>query len=362
MYIKSVALKNYRNYSSARVEFCKGLNIVVGKNAAGKTNLVESIYCSALGKSPRSNKYKDLIKWNESSCYIKVVVAKKYRDYTIEFGIDNTDKKRVAVDGVPLTKLSGLVGILNVVFFSPDEIKLIKESPQERRKFMDISLSQQSAVYLDALSKYNAILSQRNKLLKEKFNDASLAAQLYAWDVQMAKYGTQIIIQRYAFADSIAVYAKKIHSQITEGKEDLSVSYESGLERMEKSELESKFLQKLQQNFEKDKNLQYTTFGPHRDDLEILSNGVDMRKFGSQGQQRTVALSLKFAEIQLFKDEIGESPILLLDDVLSELDEGRRRQLLEMSATLQTIITCTEFEEDVQNYKTIKIVSGQALE
>ena len=127
MYIKSVALKNYRNYSSARVEFSKGLNIVVGKNAAGKTNLVESIYCSALGKSPRSNKYKDLIKWNESSCYIKVVVAKKYRDYTIEFGIDNTDKKRVAVDGVPLTRLSGLVGILNVVFFSPDEIKLIKE-------------------------------------------------------------------------------------------------------------------------------------------------------------------------------------------------------------------------------------------
>ncbi|MGN0771463.1 MAG: DNA replication/repair protein RecF [Christensenellales bacterium] len=362
MYIKNVTLKNYRNYSYACVDFDKGLNIIVGKNAAGKTNLVESIYCSALGKSPRSNKYKDLIKWNENSCYIKVVVAKKYRDFTIEFGIDNMDKKRVAVDGVPLTRLSGIVGIINVVFFSPDEMKLVKESPQERRRFMDISLSQQSSVYLDALSKYNQILSRRNKLLKENYNDANLSAQLYAWDVQMAKYGAQLVKSRYDFVENLAVYGGKIHEKITMGKEKLSIKYESGLKNDDIANIEKKFFEKLQQNFEKDKYLQYTSFGPHRDDMEILSNDVDMRKFGSQGQQRTVALSLKFAEIELFKKEVGESPVLLLDDVLSELDESRRSQLIEMSSSLQTIITCTEFDEKTQGHKTIKIENGNALQ
>lgn len=361
MYIKQVTLKNFRNYSNQIVSFDKGLNVVVGKNASGKTNLVESIYCSALGKSPRSNKYKDLIKWNENNCYIKVEVAKKYRDYVVEFAIDIQDKKRIAIDGIPLVKLSQLIGGVNIVFFSPDEMKLIKESPVERRRFMDISLSQQSKQYFFALSKYNNILMQRNKLLKNNFGSNTLKEQLYAWDIQLAKYGAIIIKNRYEFVQKLQTYAEYVHNRLTANQEKLSIRYESCLDDDDIENLEKIFLQRLQNDFEKDKNLAYTSFGAHRDDMQIVSNNIDMRKFGSQGQQRTCALSLKFAEIELFKNELGESPILLLDDVLSELDINRKTQLLEMSSGLQTIITCTEFDEDIP-HKRITISNGKMVE
>ncbi len=361
MYIKQVTLKNFRNYINQIVHFDKGLNVVVGKNASGKTNLIESIYCSALGKSPRSNKYKDLIKWNENNCYIKVEVAKKYRDYTVEFAIDIQDKKRIAIDGIPLTKLSQLIGGVNIVFFSPDEMKLIKESPVERRRFMDISLSQQSKQYFFTLSKYNNILMQRNKLLKNNFSSTTLQEQLYAWDIQLAKYGALIVKHRYEFVQKLQTYAENVHNRLTADQEKLSITYESCLEEDNLENMEKTFLERLQKDFEKDRNLAYTTFGAHRDDMQILSNDIDMRKFGSQGQQRTCALSLKFAEIELFKNELGESPILLLDDVLSELDESRQTQLLEMSSGLQTIITCTEFQEDIPHNR-ITISKGKMIE
>ncbi|MEG2414184.1 MAG: DNA replication/repair protein RecF [Clostridia bacterium] len=343
MLIKSVTLKNYRNYSERTVFFKDGLNVIVGENATGKTNLVESIYCCAIGKSPRTNKYKELIKWKEKYAYIKVVFSKKGRDYTIEFSIDDSDKKRILVDSIPLTRIGELLGELNVVYFSPDEMKLIKESPQERRKFIDISLSQQNKNYFYSLGNYNNILAQRNKLLKTVFDTNRLKDALFAWDRQLVKYGAYILEKRFEFVDKIKEYAREIHFFLTDNKEELQLEYESFSTHQTREEIEKNFLSALEENLEKDIKLQYTSVGLHRDDMSISANGIDIRKFGSQGQQRTAALSLTLAEIEFFKSEIGEKPVLLLDDVLSELDEKRRAKLMELSQGMQTIITCTDF-------------------
>lgn len=348
MYIESVTLKNFRNYEDKTIDFKDGLNIVIGKNASGKTNLLESVYCSGIGKSPRTNKAREMIRWGSDSAYIKVILKKQYSRHIVEYFIDSADKKIIKIDSIPLVKQSEILGMLNIVFFSPDEMKLIKESPQERRRFADISLSQQNKKYLFSLSKYNNILAQRNKLLKESRDIKALPEMLYGWDVQLAEYGAYIVAKRYEFVEKIQVFAKKIHFEITDSKEDLELEYESNVERDELDKMKESFFQKLRANLEKDMNLLYTSFGSHRDDIAIKINGIDVRKYGSQGQQRTVALSLKLAEIYLFESEVGEKPVLLLDDVLSELDASRRQKLMELSSGLQTIITCTDFDMDLE--------------
>lgn len=355
MHIESVTLKNFRNYENRTVDFDNGLNIIIGKNASGKTNLIESIYCAGIGKSPRTNKYKEMIKWGSEYAYIKVILKKNQTTHTIEYSIDNQDKKRIAIDGIPLVKLSEILGMLNIVFFSPDEMKLVKESPVERRRFMDISLSQQNKNYFNALSKYNNIIAQRNKLLKEQKDSPSLKEMLYGWDKQLADYGAIIISKRYEFIKKIKVFASKTHSEISENKEDLTLEYECDIPNDTIENLKKNFFEKLTENYEKDMSLQYTSFGCHRDDIAIKINNIDVRKFGSQGQQRTVALSLKMAEIYFFESETGEKPVLLLDDVLSELDSGRRQKLIELSAGLQTMITCTDFDGKNIEYNRIDI-------
>lgn len=347
MYIERVTLKNFRNYENKTVEFKDGLNVIIGRNASGKTNLLESLYCSGIGKSPRTNKYREMIRWDSDYAYIKVTLKKNRSTHTIEYSIDSQDKKRIAIDGIPLVKLSEILGMLNIVFFSPDEMRLIKESPQERRRFADISLSQQNKKYFYSLSKYNNVLAQRNKLLKESQDMRSLPEMLYGWDVQLAEHGAYMIGKRYEFVEKIQTFAKKIHLEITDGKEDLQLEYESNVKYGDVQEMKAVFFDKLRSNIEKDTNLSYTSFGCHRDDIAIKINGIDVRKYGSQGQQRTVALSLKLAEIYLFESEIGEKPVLLLDDVLSELDLYRRQKLMELSSGLQTIITCTDFDMDL---------------
>lgn len=354
MHIESVTLKNFRNYETRTVEFKDGLNIVIGKNASGKTNLLESVYVAGIGRSPRTNKYKEMIKWGSDYAYIKVILKKNKTTHTIEYSIDNQDKKRIAIDGIPLVRLSEILGMLNIVFFSPDEMKLVKESPVERRKFMDISLSQQNKNYFNALSKYNNIIAQRNKLLKEQKDSPALKEMLYGWDVQLADYGSIIISKRYEFVDKIKVFANKMHSEISENRENLTLEYECDVPCQDIESIKNTFFKKLQDNYEKDVSLQYTSFGCHRDDIAIKINNIDARKFASQGQQRTVALSLKLAEIYFFESETGEKPVLLLDDVLSELDGGRRKKLMELSTGLQTLITCTDFDEDV-NHNLIRI-------
>lgn len=343
MYIEKVRLSGYRNYDDASVTFAPELNIIRGANAVGKTNLIESVYFAGLGKSPRLSQDKDLIMWGKDHSYIAIDVVKKYRKHTLEFHLDAKGKKRIAIDKIPLLKMSELIGFINIVYFSPDEIRLIKESPQERRRFMDISLTQQKKTYLYALSKYNKILLQRNKLLKTMRDISALKSTLPVWDVQLAKEGAIVTAERYSFVEKLKKIAARKHSILTLGKETLEMEYETGIKNTTLKEMSEELLNAYTAAYDKDIMLQHTSVGPHRDDLKLVVDGIDIRKFGSQGQQRTTALSLKLAEIEGFFNETGENPILLLDDVLSELDETRQRQLLKATEGIQTMLTCTEF-------------------
>lgn len=357
MFIRKVRLKDFRNYKDQTVELNEGLNVFAGANASGKTNFAESVYFAALGKSPRTSHSKEMINWDCRQAQVNVTVAKKFRDHDICISVDSKDKKRLLLDGLPCSKLSDVVGVLNVVYFSPDELRMIKEGPQERRRFMDISLCQQSKSYLYSLQKYNNVLAQRNKLLKSGFGINTLKETLFVWDAQLAKYGAYIIKKRYDFIEKLKNLAFESHNKLSGEKEKLSLSYECALGYDDEENLQREFAESLKAAFEKDTELNFTTFGCHRDDMDITVDGIDVRKYGSQGQQRSAALSLKFAEIDLFGEETGEKPVLLLDDVLSELDENRRARLIEMSSSLQTIITCTEFDEKV-DHTLFKVSNG----
>ncbi|MEG1791755.1 MAG: DNA replication/repair protein RecF [Clostridia bacterium] len=343
MIIKSLQLKNFRNYTAESVEFDKGINVLTGKNASGKTNMLEAIYLLGVGKSPRTSKERELINFNAEKASIKAIIEKKYRSHTIEVLFEGNGKK-IKIDGLPIAKLSELIGILNVVYFSPDELKFIKETPAERRRFLDISLCQQSKTYFISLARYNKILAQRNKLLKVESRNPALPEMLSVWDAQMAEYGANLILARRAYVKKLQGFASTTHAELTDNTEVINLSYETSIESERREDIVSELLKKLSDNVEKDINLSFTTIGAHRDDIKITVNGLDARKFASQGQQRTTALSIKIAELSLFKQETGESPILLLDDVLSELDENRKQKLLSLSSYAQTVITCTEFD------------------
>lgn len=361
MRIGKVTLTDFRNYASQTVTLKEGLNVFEGENASGKTNFAESLYCCAIGKSPRTQNDKEMIRWGADRASASVEVIKQYRSYEVRLIIDSKGKKRLAIDGVPAYKMSEILGVLNIVYFSPDELKLIKEGPAERRRFMDISLCQQSKPYLFNLQKYNSCLAQRNKLLKSGLGINSLKQTLFVWDTQLAKHGAYITRKRYEFAQKLKTYAKNAHFKLSCEKEELGISLESSLDYDDIEAVAEQYRAALSANVEKDIDLSFTSFGCHRDDLKITLNDIDVRKFGSQGQQRSAALSLKFAEIDLFCGEVGERPVLILDDVLSELDAARSRRLLEMSADLQTVITCTHFDEDVP-HSSFKVNNGCILE
>lgn len=357
MKVENLTLQNFRNYENESIAFSDGLNIIIGNNASGKTNMVESVYYAGLGKSPRTQQDKELIKWNSTFAYFKLQVKKKYRSHIIEIHIDSLGKKRIAIDKIPVRKISDLIGVLNVVYFSPDELDIIKESPVERRKFLDISLSQQKKSYFNALVRYNKVLAQRNKLLKMERDEKVILDTLPIWDMQLAQIGTEIIRQRYEFCEKLREITKQIHFEITDGKEDLFLEYESKIKCDLPEKMQEEYLKKLEEAREKDLNLRYTTVGCHRDDILIKINDVEVRKYGSQGQKRTTALSLKLAEVKLFEQEIGEKPVLILDDVLSELDDNRQNKLIEYIKNTQTLLTCAQYDGGFD--KMIKVKEGK---
>ena len=343
MKVQKVVLENYRSYTSAEFTFRDGLNVICGANAIGKTNLMESIFVSAIGRSPRTKNEKDLIRMGEDRAYIHLSLEKKFREHNINVEIDKSEGKKISVDGAKISRLGELLGILTVVYFSPDELKMIKEAPQERRRFMDLSLSQELKPYYLALSKYNKLLQQRNKLIKTT-DYAEFSQTAYIWETQLADAAADIIVIRSGFIEKIGVIADKYHREIAGEACDLTLLYEPCSEKTAREEIKEDILRRLEESHEKDYELGYTTVGPHREDFNITSKGIDLRKFGSQGQQRTAALAIKLAEIEYYDRESGEKPVLLLDDVLSELDESRRRALLEATKGTQTVITCTEYE------------------
>ena len=359
MRLESLVLKNYRNYKAQKLEFSDGLNVLVGKNAQGKTNILEAIFYAVIGKSFKTSKEKEVILWGENSAYVKANFQKLYRDVQIELIFSDKAKKSVKVDGIAIKRIGELLGNANAVFFSPEELKLVKESPEERRRFMNIDISQTNKKYFYLLGRYEKILANRNKLLKTSKDISVVKDTIEIWDRALCATAKKIALERKRFIDEIAPFASLAHEYISSGNEKLEIKYSTFTDDFEN--FEENMMKSLKKNLEKDFKLGYTSIGVHRDDLDIYLNGVEVKAFGSQGQQRTVALSLKLAELEIIKSRIGEYPILLLDDVFSELDEGRRKRLLKFTSKTQTILTCTDFDVKNTNAKIFKIEKGEAF-
>lgn len=342
MKINSLVLSNFRNYKTLSVKFDDNINIFLGKNAQGKTNLLESIYYCCIGKSFKSCKDKELVRWGEESGYIKLSASKKYREEQIEIKLNKTQKKNILINSLPIKKIGELIGEINIVFFSPQELKLVRESPEERRKFMDIDISQNNKRYFYQLSRYEQILANRNKLLKNSSSLSIVKETVDIWDRALVASAKMLAFEREKFVKEILPYAQKAHSYISGGKEELNLVYKSGCLVSMDENFEKNMDKLLKKNLEKDFKLGYTSVGVHRDDIDIFLNGIEVKNFGSQGQQRTVGLSLKLAELENMNNINGEYPILLLDDVFSELDLDRQRRLLKFVNRTQVFITCTD--------------------
>lgn len=348
MKINNVRLVNFRNYIDSTINFCDGVNFILGKNAQGKTNLLESIYLCAISKSPRTSKEKQMINFESDYAYVNLNFTTIGGNKNIEVILNNLNKKIIKINKIPIIKLTQLIGELNIVYFSPDELKLVKEVPEDRRKFLDISISQFDKSYMFDLIRYEKILKQRNCVLKSNINQNSKIEQLNIWTPQLILIAEKIIKKRILFIENLKKYSKMIYNSIIIGENlDISYSYEEKNNISIFDDLTNQF--KI--NLKKELELQHTIIGPHRDDIIFKINNQDCRYFSSQGQQRTVALTLKLALMEIIKEEVKEYPVLLLDDVLSELDNSRQKRLLDIVKNYQTIISCADINLNLPGNK-----------
>ncbi len=355
MYIKNLSLQNFRNYKELYIDFNSKLNILYGDNAQGKTNILEAIYMCSMGRSQKFQKDKDIIKINEKEAHIQTYVIKENKETKIDIHLKKDTRKGIAVNNIPAKKLSELFGNLYIVIFSPEDLQLIKQGPSERRKFIDMEICQLNNIYYYNLQQYYKVLKQRNNLLRSLQKNSNLKDTIFVWDNQLVTYGRKIIDLRAEFIFKLNSISSKIHSNITGNSEQMNIQYIPNISNDE-------FEKKLNKYLDRDIIQGSTSIGPHKDDLQFYINAGDVRIYGSQGQQRTTALSIKLAEIQLIKEETSYNPVLLLDDVLSELDENRQGYLLENIGNIQTILTCTGIEDSIKKYmnkaKIFKIKQG----
>ena len=354
MWIKNIKIKNFRNYNQEEINLEKNINIFYGKSAQGKTNIIEAIFLCSLGKSFRAKKDNEMIKLNEENAIVEIEYEKSDRDGKIKIEIGN--KKNIYLNGIKIKKLSELLGNLNIVIFTPDDINILKGGPQNRRRFLDIMISQLRPNYMHILNLYLKTIEQRNKYLrqiKEEHKDENL---LEIWDEKLAEYAVKIYEYRKEFIEKIIKKINIIHKNITNGEEQIELEYITECDNKEK------YLQLLKERRKLDIIKGFTTKGIHRDDFVIYINKKEIKIFGSQGQNRTAMLSLKLAELQVIYDEIGEYPILLLDDFMSELDRTRRKNFLENIEGTQVIITGTE-KLDIENLKYLEynVSNGKVL-
>lgn len=342
MYVKSLELSNFRNYDTLSISFKNGTNILYGDNAQGKTNILEAVYLAGTTKSHKGSKDKEMIRLSQEESHIRMFIEKNLIVHRIDMHLKKSKPKGVAIDGIPIKKSSELFGLINLVFFSPEDLSIIKNGPSDRRRFIDFELCQLDKLYLSDLTNYNKIINQRNNLLKQIGFKPELMETLSIWDMQLCEYGKRIINRRMQFILELNEIVYNIHKRLSGDKEELVVKYEPNVLT---EDIETKIVKQR----EKDIYYKQTSVGPHRDDICFTIKDVDIRKYGSQGQQRTSALSLKLAEIELVRQTIKDEPILLLDDVLSELDRNRQNYLLNSIEGIQTMITCTGLEEFVTN-------------
>ena len=334
MLITNLKIKNFRNYEDLNLKLNKNINIFYGNNAQGKTNIIESIFLCAIGKSFRSNKDKEMIKFNEDFLNIEINYEKSDRDGKIK--IDISDKKEIYLNGIKTKKLSELIGKINIVLFTPDDINILKNGPKMRRRFLDMMISQLRPNYIYCLNMYAKILEQRNIYLKQIKLENKNSEMLDIWDLKLVEFGEKIFNYRKEFIEKIKNKINEIHKKITNNNEKIKIEYISDFKNKEN------FYSTLKENKKIDIIRGATTKGIHRDDFIIYLNENNVSIYGSQGQNRTAILSLKMSELQVIKDEIGENPILLLDDFMSELDEERRNNLLNNIGETQVFVTCTD--------------------
>ena len=364
MYIKDIELHNFRNYRDLELAFHPSVNLILGNNAQGKTNLLESIYITSMGKSFRTSKDQEMILFGEEFGRVKVNAQKDYYDTSVELILSKDSKKSAKVDGVKIKKSSQLLENIYIVIFSPEDLRIVKDEPEKRRKFIDRELCQLRPKYYEDLSNYKKVLLQRNAYLKEYEVDPAI---LDLWDMQLAKYGASIMMMRADFVKKLDKISRGIHGAITNGKENLELKYVPNVSLTGSlAELEESYYKMVRGTFDNDLRQRTTTKGPHKDDLEFYIDGISVRSFGSQGQQRTSALSIKLAELSLIKEETGEEAILLLDDVMSELDLERQEFLVKSLADIQMFITTTEIpdklKETLPEGKTFYVTAGRVEE
>ena len=341
MKINSIHLTNFRNYTNSIIKLTDGVNFILGQNAQGKTNLLESIYLCAISKSPKTSKEKQMINFDAEFAKVFLDFNTIAGNKNIEIILNNSNKKIIKINNIPIIKLTQLIGELNVVYFSPDELKLVKETPEDRRKFLDISISQFDKSYMFDLMRYDKILKQRNCVLKSNINDKLKTEQLNIWTPQLILIAEKIIKKRLLFVEKLKKYSKMIYNSIViDEKLDIFYSFDEKNNISIFDDLTNQF----NLNLKKELEMQHTLIGPHRDDIIFRINNQDCRYFASQGQQRTVALTLKLALMEIIKEEVKEYPILLLDDVLSELDNKRQARLLNIVKNYQTLITCADVD------------------
>lgn len=360
MIIKSLELSDFRNYESLNLSFDKGTNILFGNNAQGKTNILEAIYVSATTKSHKGSKDSDIIKFDKNEAHIRTYLEKEEIETRVDMHLRKSKTKGIAIDGSKIKKAAELLGLLNVVFFSPEDLSIIKSGPAERRRFIDMELCQLDNFYLYNLNHYNKTVNQRNHLLKDIYGNPELKETLKIWDAQLVSYGSKIIERRKKFVEQLNEIIFDIHKNLSGNDEEIKIEYEPNVSIDEYEDV-------LNCSRDKDIKLKQTTVGPHRDDIVFYvkkkdEKEIDIRKYGSQGQQRTAALSLKLSEIEIVKKITNDTPVLLLDDVLSELDSNRQNYLLNSIGDIQTIITCTGLDEFVNNRfeinKVFKVTNG----
>lgn len=343
MRIREVSLQGFRNLEELHLIPSAGINVICGENAQGKTNFLEALYFCAMGKSMRGKSDQQLIGFEVQESHIRTFVESGKRQERIDVHLKRHEKKGIAVNGIPVKKLEELFGTMYAVIFSPEDLSLIKDGPAERRRFLDMELCQLNKVYSYDLQQYYHILKQRNNLLKQMQKKPEMGEMLPIWNGQLAQYGERVIDARKRFLVQLDKIASGKLSALTGGRDSLQLVYKPSCET-------GLLLQKLERNRERDVFFGATQSGPHKDDIFFAVNGKEVKTYGSQGQQRTAALAARLAEIDLILEETGEEPILLLDDVFSELDENRQRFLLESIEGLQAFITCTGIEDSVKKY------------
>ncbi len=344
MKISSLRLNNFRNYEKLELKLNDDLTVLYGENGQGKTNIVEAIYLCATGKSHRTSKESELLKFGSDIFDVFLRLEKENYPREIEIKWNEEKKKQITINEIPITKMGELIGLLNAVIFSPEDMSIVKEGPANRRRFIDIAYCQINSAYFYNLQQYGKILKNRNALLREIAQTGKNEETIDVWNQSLAAVGSKIVLARIAFVEQLSALVNKWHCVLSDEREDLQMKYDCTFPVQKGDNLEiiqKNFLNKLEENYKKEIALQTTTAGPHRDDFILMLNDKEIRHFGSQGQQRTAVLALKLAEVDVMKNETGETPVLLLDDVLSELDHKRQTLLLNSIAGIQTVITCT---------------------